>query len=51
MSPTNVHSVNKIDFKKSNYNVKNGFNKAKFDVGQVFKCFRCSNSTHKANEC
>lgn len=43
MSPANVHSVNKMNFKKSDYNVKNGFqtkngfNKAKSDVGQVFK--------------
>lgn len=43
VSPANVHSVNKIHFKKSNSIVKNGvqtknyFNKAKSYVGQVFK--------------
>lgn len=42
VSPANVHSVNKINFKKSNSNVKNGvqtknyFNKAKSDECQVF---------------
>lgn len=43
VSPANVHSVNKIEFKKSNSNIENGFqtknsfNKAKSDVGQVLK--------------